>query len=201
MTYALFERIRGLLTNPVETFRNSKDDPGKTVVVYFGILLLSLAILSSLMTALLFTALSVWGFFSTTDLFAPKFMAMMPVVVFLEILVCGFVLYGLFGLWVHFWVWILGGRNGVGQTLKAFLYGLTPALVFGWIPLIGVLFAVWSFILDIIGLHELAGISQARAATAMLVAVIIPLVVAAVLFAVFVLPLMQTAMMSRQAGY
>lgn len=201
MTYALFERIRGLIANPVVTFRDAKDDPGKTVVTYFGILLLFLAVMSALMNALLFTALSVSGFFGTTDPFASKFMAIMPVIVFLEILICGFILSGLFGLWVHLWVWILGGRNGAGQTLKAFLYGLTPALVFGWIPLVGVLFAVWSFILEIIGLRELAGISPARAALAMLVAVIIPLLVAAVLFAVFFLSPIHAAMLSPQTGY
>ncbi|ABS55816.1 hypothetical protein Mboo_1298 [Methanoregula boonei 6A8] len=125
----------------------------------------------------------------------------MPVIVFLEILIFGFVFSGLFGLWVHLWVWILGGRNGAGQTLKAFLYGLTPALIFGWIPVVGILFAVWSFILDILGLRELAGLSPARAALAMVIAVLIPLVVVAVFLVVFFLPIIHAAMMSSRMGY
>ena len=201
MTYALFERARGLIANPVETFVASKEDPGKTVVAYFGILLLFLAVMSALMNALLFSALSSSGFFGTMNPFASKFMAVMPVIVFLEILIFGFVFSGLFGLWVHLWVWILGGRNGAGQTLKAFLYGLTPALIFGWIPVAGILFAVWSFILDILGLRELAGLSPARAALAMVIAVLIPLVVVAVFLVVFFLPIMHAAMMSSRMGY
>ena len=202
MAYALFERVRGLLIHPVETFRGSRDDTEKTVIAYFGILLLFLAVMSSLMNALLCTALSASGFFGMVDPFAAKFMAILPVIVFFEILIFGLVFSVIFGLWVHLWILILGGRNGVGQTLKAFLYGLTPGLVFGWIPLVGVLFAVWSFILDIIGLRELAGLSPARAALVMIIAVLIPLVVAAVFFVAFFLPLIHSATMTGlQTGY
>ena len=203
MAYALFERIKGLVMEPAGTFQASRDDSPGTVLQYFGILLLFFAIMSALVTAVALSALSMTGMFQGMMFFPGKgFLALVPVIVFANVLIFGFVLSIIAGLWIHFWVLAFGGKNGIGQTLRVFLYGLTPALAFGWIPLAGILFAIWSFILDIIGLRELAGLSPARAFLAMLVAVLIPLVLGLLLFAYFFVPAVQPVMVMRpRMGY
>ena len=170
MVYALFERVKGIILNPVGTFQGSQDDTEKTVIVYFGVLLLFLAIISAIVTAIMLTALNIFGIFGRTmPVFGTTFMTLMPVISFFEILIVGAVFTLIAGLWIHLWVWILGGRNGIFQTMKAFIYGVTPSLVLGWIPLASILFAIWSFILCIIGIRELAGLSTGKAALAMII--------------------------------
>ncbi len=203
MVYALFERVKGIILNPVGTFQGSQDDTEKTVIVYFGVLLLFLAIISAIVTAIMLTALNIFGIFGRTmPVFGTTFMTLMPVISFFEILIVGAVFTLIAGLWIHLWVWILGGRNGIFQTMKAFIYGVTPSLVLGWIPLASILFAIWSFILCIIGIRELAGLSTWKAALAMIIAALIPLVIVVYVFAVFFLPLMHSAMtMTTHTGY
>ena len=203
MVYALFERVKGIIRDPVGTFQGSRDDTEKTVIVYFGVLLLFLAIISAIVAAIMLTALNMFGIFGRTmPVFGTTFMTLMPVISFFEILIVGAVFTLIAGLWIHLWVWILGGRNGIFQTMKAFIYGVTPSLVFGWIPLASILFAIWSFILCIIGIRELAGLSTGKAALAMIIAALIPLVIAVYLFAVFFLPFMHSALvMTPQTGY
>ena len=203
MVYALFERVKGIIRDPVGTFQGSRDDTEKTVIVYFGVLLLFLAIISAIVAAITLTALNMSGIFGRTmPVFGTTFMTLMPVISFFEILIVGAVFTLIAGLWIHLWVWILGGRNGIFQTMKAFIYGVTPSLVLGWIPLASILFAIWSFILCIIGIRELAGLSTGKAALAMIIAALIPIVIAVYLFAVFFLPFMHSAMaMTPQTGY
>ena len=203
MVYALFERVKGIILNPIGTFQASRNDPEKTVIVYFGVLLLFLAIMSAIVTAITLTALNMSGIFGRImPVSGTTFMTLIPVITFFEILIVGAVFTLIAGLWIHLWVWILGGRNGILQTMKVFMYGMTPSLVFGWIPLVGILFVIWSFILDILGIRELAGLSTGKAALAMILATLIPLIIAVYLFAVIFLPFMHSAMaMTPRAGY
>jgi hypothetical protein len=87
------------------------------------------------------------------------------------------VISAIWSLILHIGVYIAGGRKGITQTMKAYMYGSTPGLLFGWIPilLLGripiviVISAIWSLILSIIGIHRLHGITIGRAFLAILV--------------------------------
>jgi hypothetical protein len=196
-------RAKGLLMNPVGTFQASRDDTAKTVFSYFGVLLVFNAILTAVISAITFTALGALGLYrGMMPAFGMGFVVLMPVLVFVMILVFGTIFTLVFGAWVHLWACILGGKNGIMQTMKVIVYGMTPSLAFGWIPGIGILFAIWSFILDILGIRELAGLSTERAALAMIIAVVIPLIILVYLIVVFYLPFLHSAMaMTPRAGY
>ena len=59
---------------------------------------------------------------------------------------------GAFGLWLHLWVFLVGGRNGVGQTIKAVMYGATPSCLLCWIPIVGIIAGIWAtFMATMIG--------------------------------------------------
>ena len=76
------------------------------------------------------------------------------------------------------------------QTFKALMYGATPSLLLGWIPVIGFLAAIWALIVEIIGIRQLHEISTGRAVAAVILAIIIPLVV----WFVILLPAMMPTM-------
>jgi hypothetical protein len=202
MLETIFSRVKGFILDPVGTYRASRDDPAKIVFSCFGALLVFYAIMSAVITALSFTAMSMLGLFGEVMPFGSGFAAAMLVLIFVMVLIAGTIFTLVAGAWIHLWVYLFGGRNGIMQTMKITVYGMTPSLAFGWIPGIGILFVAWSFILDILGLRELAGLNTNKAALAMIIAVAIPLIVLIYLFVVFFIPYMSaSAHMASRAGY
>ncbi|HEX3002286.1 MAG TPA: YIP1 family protein, partial [Methanoregula sp.] len=111
----------------------------------------------------------------------------MPVVIFFGVLIGGAIITILFSLWLHLWVYLLGGRKGIFETAKAVIYGMTPGMLFGWIPFIGFLFGLWSIVLQIIGIRELQEMSSGKALVAMIIAVMVPLIVLVLLAMYFLI--------------
>jgi len=186
MFSTLIEKVKGFLTNPVDTFRVSKEDGPDTVFPYFVVLLLLHALLSAGLAALAIEIHPIAGMI-TGGLFG-------LVVVFFVSLVAGFVGILVFGAWLHLWVYILGGRLGIWQTMKAVMYGDTPFLLFGWIPFIGFVFVLWSLVLGILGIRELQEMSSIKAILAVALAVMIPLILLLILAAYFMIASVTTTM-------
>lgn len=186
MFSTLIEKVKGFLTNPVDTFRESKEDGPDAVFPYFFVLLLLHAALSAVLAALAIENLPMTGMI-TGGLFG-------PVVVFFVSLVAGFAGILVFGAWLHLWVYIFGGRRGIWQTMKAVMYGDTPFLLFGWIPFIGFVFVLWSLVLGIIGIRELQETSSIKAILAIALAVMIPLILLLILAAYFMIASVTTTM-------
>ncbi|MFA4935401.1 MAG: YIP1 family protein [Candidatus Methanoperedens sp.] len=88
------------------------------------------------------------------------------------------------GAIVHIGVYIMGGEKGIVQTIKAVMYGSTPGLLLGWIPIIGFIAAIWSLILEILGIRQLHELTTGRAIVAVLIPFIIMVVLTVVLAAV-----------------
>lgn len=169
MIDAIIAKAKGFLISPVETFQASRADGTDAAAPYLIVLLLVHAVMVAIIT---FIGISVMG------MFAPMMpMFAMPVVIFFGVLIGGAVLTILFSLWLHLWVYLLGGRKGLLETAKAVVYGLTPAMLLGWIPLIGFLFCLWSVVLQIIGVRELQEMSSGKALAALVIAVMIPLII------------------------
>jgi len=74
-------------------------------------------------------------------------------------------------------VYLFGGKNGVGQTANAMMYGATPALILGWIPYVWVVGVAWSIVVQIIGVRQLHGIPMQRAVAAYMISLAIPLII------------------------
>lgn len=184
------ETVKGFILSPTEAFRKVRDaDLGDTFKYYLILLVIntvlsvivSLVAISSAFAAIsqLFPSLGLEGQVGAE--FTVIVFAILWIFVTLVILVLG-------AAWTHLFVYLFGGRKGYLQTLKAFAYGQTPALLIGWIPLIGIIGAIWSIVLWIIGVRELHEISTGKAAAAVIVAgviiiVLIALVAAALLIA------------------
>ena len=176
-----FEPIKGFILSPVETFRKVKDTDYGDTLVYFLILVLINTILS--IPVMLFLLPSAW-FSGIFTMFGLGTLSGFWFVIFAVMMIIASVVFLFIGsAWLHLWVYVFGGRNGYRETLKALAFGDTPALLLGWIPMIGILAGIWALVLSVLGVRELQGISTGRALGAVLVAVIIPLLILVLLAA------------------
>ncbi len=106
------------------------------------------------------------------------------------------------GAFFHIFVYIVGGRKGITQTIKAFMYGQTPNFLLGWIPIIPIIvgiaplwlstvwssiLSIWSSILFTLGIRQLHEITTRKAILAVLMPFIICGIIAlAIIIVVFV---------------
>lgn len=172
-------KIRGFLFTPTLSFRRVKEEPVRDTVVYVVILAAFYAVMSAILTAL--------DVFVHPFAFASQGRAMVVeplllVAATVAVLVFSLAAAALLGLWLHVFVYIAGGRKGVWQTEKAVFYALTPAFILGWIPVIGLIVGIiWSVVIGIAGIRELHGLSDARAAVAVVLSVVIAATIAIVI--------------------
>ncbi|MCK9581346.1 MAG: YIP1 family protein [Methanoregula sp.] len=174
MIDTLVARAKGFLQSPVETFRQSKNDEPLAVFMYFGALLVFNAIISAGIAALGMATMPMNGM---------SYGLAFPVRIFFMMLVGGFIVMLVFAAWLHLWVYIFGGRKGIMQTANALIYGSTPSLLLGWIPIIGFIFTLWSVVICILGIRELHEVSSMKATLAVAIAVMIPVILLLVLAA------------------
>ena len=76
----------------------------------------------------------------------------------------------------------LGGEIRKKATLKVIASGPTPALLLGWIPVIGIFAVMYSYALEVIGLRELRNLTTGRAALALVLGLVIVGVVLLLLY-------------------
>ncbi len=182
MEYA--ELIKGFVLSPVETFRNVMDTDYRDTLVYFLVLVLINTVLSVLI--LLFSGSSISANYSFLKSFGIGTITGFGIVVIaVQMVIVSLVLLFIGAAWLHLWVYLFGGRKGYRETLKALAFGETPALLLGWIPLVGILAGIWSLVLSVLGVRELHGITTGRALGAVIIAVIIPLLLLVLLASFF----------------
>ena len=162
------ERVKGFLLSPVETFQKVKDEDLGPLMKYFVVLTLIFSILMAVIMIGLSSAM-----LSILPVKLP-FMAgtaaggLAAVVTFITLLIS--LLIGLFivAAIVHIFVYLLGGRKGYTQTVKAMGYGMTPSLLLGWIPFLNIIVGIWALIVEIIGIRELQEMSTGKAVLAVI---------------------------------
>jgi len=95
------------------------------------------------------------------------------IVITLMMIIVQFVLVFIGAAWLHIFVYVVGGRRGYLQTLKSVTFGSTPAMLFGWIPFVGLLSGIWSLVLGIFGLRELQDLTTMKAVLAVILSLIV----------------------------
>jgi len=178
------EKVKGFLGAPANTFNNVQAEALGSALKYFTIWVVIFTILR---TVIFYTVerrvfQTFWNLLGLSDAAVYRFD---PVIFALLAVVGAFA--GLFisGSLTHLFVRAFGGRKGYANTIKAFVYGDTPFLLFGWIPFVGMLFWIWALVLNIIGIRQLHEISTGRAVGAVLLS-IVALVIIGVLIGLFV---------------
>jgi len=144
----IIEKIKGFLFSPSETFDASKEDTLGDAFKYYIILLLIPALLSALIAAVVFLLFpeSFGIMFRSRPIIAIA--GVVAAVEFIAVLILGTIGVIIGGLWLHIWVYIMGGRKGLTQTFKASMYGETPYLLLCRIP--DILAVIWLYLGEIV---------------------------------------------------
>ena len=182
MTDSILGRIKGMLLSPVQTFHEVRTESDFSVYKYF----LTIVVINSIFSSLVFI-----GWLFSHPLFgiikynpSADFVGVLATIIILVI--AGFFLSLVWALWLHIFVYALGGRKGVMQTIKAQLYGFTPFMLLGWIMIpfgIGVIVGgIWSFVITAIGIREVQEITTGRATIALVTAIVVAAVILLLVF-------------------
>ena len=188
MTGSFASTVKGFLTRPAETFRLTQADSLNSAYQYYVRLVLIYAVL---LFALLAGAIAIAGSADpvTTGLagggggsflvalrpLLKSFVLFLPYILFMVLLFAVF----LTSLGLHVFVILFGGQKGVVLTMKTVMYAATPSLLIGWIPIVNIAVAVWTYVLLVIGIRENQEMTTRRA----ILVVIAPLVLTLVLYA------------------
>lgn len=170
------EKIKGFLLKPVETFRGVRDEEISPTLGYFIVLLIFYGLLSGIISALGVMRNPLPSMLNLGLGQADPVITFLTV--FFSVVIVWLFMLLIWGLWLHLWVLVVGGRKGLWQTEKAVLYGSTPFLLIGWIPVIGlVLGGLWAIVLQILGIRELQELSTTKAILALIIPFVIIFVV------------------------
>jgi hypothetical protein len=185
MLDAFVTTVKGFLMSPAEAFKQVGAKSLGAAYQYYAMLVLIFSILFGIVTlimgavmlntlvqevsmiplvgTLLSTNLAKFGtFIATTQLF----------VVYLVFLT---LLFGVFfvGFFLHLFVLLMDGKKGVRETIKTTMFAATPMLLLGWIPFIGILGGIWSFVLLILGFRDNNGLSLEKSVIAAILPVVL----------------------------
>ncbi len=182
-----FGLMKGFLLSPVETFGDVRDTDLGDSLKYYLLLLVINAVLSAIVSLVIMSA--IWmtfaGIVAQLGLPLPAVAGVSVVLFAILMIFVQFVLVFIGAAWLHLFVYLFGGRKGYLQTLKSIIFGSTPAMLFGWIPFIGLFVGIWAFALEILGIRELQEMTTGKAALAVILAVLVILLIVIAIVAMF----------------
>jgi len=165
------ELIKGFLLSPTETFRKVREAGTGEALMYLAVLTVIFSVLAGIVAA---TGIgNVTGSEMGSVAGVAGGIVAIPFV-FVAVLI-GTIIGGVI---LHIFVYLVGGRQGIGQTIKAVIYAQTPNLLLGWIPFLGVITGIWTLVLEILGIRELQKLTTGRAVLAVLLPVILAIILA-----------------------
>ncbi|MCU0631995.1 MAG: YIP1 family protein [Methanolinea sp.] len=196
------ETIKGFLMEPVPSFRKARKTPFGDAIKYYLILLIINAILTVIVELVMASAIlsainQAMGQMGMGELFLVGTVGVVVGAIILVIL--SLILLFIVAGWLHIFVYLLGGRKGYLETVKALIFGSTPYMLIGWIPVIGIIVGgIWSLILEILGIRELHQVSTGRAVGAVILAMLILVIIIVFIAAWFIISLVsiEPAMMT-----
>jgi hypothetical protein len=177
MTLTIPDKIRGFLFSPSEAFWQIRDEDLKDTTRYFIVISVIYTLLSTLITGIAVSkhpALVLFGLGFGSGNIVLSFFIILTLTIGLTVA---------YAFWLHLWIIVICGKRGIRKTIKTVFYYLTPAMLIGWIPVIGAFAApVWSVVVGIIGIQELHQVSFGRALISILISIITAGILAAVFF-------------------
>ncbi|GAB7016422.1 YIP1 family protein [Methanogenium cariaci] len=177
MSTEFIDNVKGFLLNPIETLIAHKDESLGDALRYFAIIMSICGAFYGIMIGLNFAVTeTLTGLPASLAAFGAIGVVLVAIV---ATIIFGIITLFITGIILHIFVYIAGGRKDVSTTLRTVIYAATPSLLFGWIPLIGILANFWSLALEIFAIRELHEISTARA----VIAVILPFILMIILVA------------------
>lgn len=174
------DKVIGFLIEPTKTFNTLKDSSFFEALLYNIILAIVYSALLSLSVA----------FFRIEGIIIGPMMGVLAQsltasgegimgasVNFIVLLIAWIILIIITWMFIHISVCIMGGEKGFTQTYKAYIYGITPVFLFGWIPNVSIISGIWSVVIIILGIRELHELTINRAIISLIMAFLIPLLI------------------------
>ncbi|MFH0967238.1 MAG: YIP1 family protein [Methanobacteriota archaeon] len=202
----LIQNVKGLLLQPVETFENLKTSSLTDSYQHYVILLIIYTVLMgivSMITTLMsyydmlvhVASIPLIGSFmiAKIELFKPIFINWSFIIVYILFL---FLLFGIFfkGFFLHVFVILFGGEQGVTKTIQVLMYATTPFFLLGWIPYISIIGLIWAVVLCVIGFQKFQNIPVWKAGAIIIVPTIF------LIIGVFLTLMMRGAIISVLSG-
>jgi hypothetical protein len=187
MVLSLTDKLVGFIVRPVETFRAARDETVTDGAIYYLVLLVINAILTAIVAYL--------GFGAAAD-YPPGIGAFIAGLIGAFIL--GIIALILWSVFLHIGAKIMGGRGDFADSFKSAVYSQTPNLLLGWIPIIGIIFLLWSIVLLFLGVRELHEMETMRAVIAVVIAVVLFIIVIVIIAAI--LAILGIALLGGLAG-
>ena len=176
------EKAKGFLIDPVNTFDASKNDTMEDAIKYYAVIVAVFSLLSALLFATAMGSVgSMMGFGQLGTMMGIGTGLGGAAAIFILMFISGIIRVFVNSAIVHIGVYIVGGKNGIEQTIKAVIYGSTPGLLLGWVPIIGGLAGLWSLVLQVLGIRQLHDVTTGKA----IIAVIIPIAILGAILAMF----------------
>lgn len=185
LRYGFVAKLKEVLLHPTTFFEVVKEEEGyKPVIMYLAILgaiIVLLQIAVQAITESLGIVINPGGIYTNispeTEVGTAGYICMagmIPIVIGLLIGI-SFVMSGIF----HLSSLVFGARQPFLQTYKAIVYGQTPSMIFSTLSsvlnfeFLGIFFSIWGYILMVIGLKSLQGLSTGRAIGTILIPVVL----------------------------
>lgn len=157
----LYQKVKTVLTEPSKFFEHLKEKGVGEAFVYLLILGLFTTILGALIAKA--TAGPITRLVSAMFK-APIEQEQLGLPLFIGLMFAGYIFMLIFSFAgagiLHLYLKIFGGKANYTQTYQLVIYGMTPRLVFGWIPIIGGFAGIYDFVLMIIGTHKIHKITM-----------------------------------------
>ena len=166
MTKGVWDKVSGFMRFPTKTLNGLKDEGWRSSVEHYSKLLVVLAMLQTLLFMAIPKYYTIITSFITPFIPIDLYTHWPPLLGFFYIFIGGSIAILGGSLLTHIWVYVLGGKKGMGQTIKSIAYGSSPLLLLGWIPFLGIIFAIWSMVISIMGIRQLHEVPTERAVVA-----------------------------------
>jgi hypothetical protein len=161
----MVQHTKGLLIQPIDTFADLKKSSLGNSFQHYVILLLIYSVLLGIVSAvnallsfydmfMHIVSIPFLGSFLVTkiEILKPLFIDWSLIVVYLIFILLFFGIF-LKGCFLHVFVLLFGGEQGIVKTIQIIMYAATPFFLLGWIPYISIIGLLWAMVLCVIGLH------------------------------------------------
>jgi len=181
------EKVKGILLEPSKTYDSLKEEPLEEAVKYYAVIAAVYSALLALLDTFLgnLTGDAMKGFGNMGIMMGASSGIWPIIILFLMYLIIAIVVAFIGGAILHIFVYIVGGRGGISQTIKAGMYGSTASLLFGWIPVISFIAMIWSLVAEIIGIRQLQELTTGKAILVVILSLIVTIILTIALAAFY----------------
>lgn len=177
------EKVKGLLLEPSRTFDALKEESLIEAIKFYAVFAMIFSALFAIFFGFMGFTGSMMGFGNLGPLMGAGAGLGIAIGIFVLVMVIAIAGSFISSVIIHIFVYMLGGKKGIVQTIKAVMYGSSVSLLLGWIPLLNMIAGIWSILIEIIGIRQLQEITIERSILAVVLPIILSIILAIIMAA------------------